>query len=209
MNIAVVAANGKVGQLVVEQAKARGFNVTAIGRGENKTAATTYIQKDLMDLTAEDLAGFDVVVDAFGVWEADKQHLHTDTSQHLANLLSNTPTRLIIVGGAGSLYMDDTHTTRLMDGPDFPAEYFPIAKAMADALDAMRARHDVRWTMISPAADFRADGPALNTYTLAGEVFTLSSAGDSVISYADYATALIDEIEHGNHIQERISVVNT
>jgi putative NADH-flavin reductase len=30
--------------------------------------------------------------------------------------------------------------------------------------------------------------------------------GKSEISYADYAIAMVDEIEHGNHIRERISV---
>ena len=71
----------------------------------------------------------------------------------------------------------------------------------------LRERKDVQWTYISPAADFQAEGERSGKYILAGEEFTLNPAGESVISYADYAIAMVDEIESGKHIQERISVV--
>ena len=65
MKIAVVCANGRVGKLVVKEAIDRGLDVTAIAKGENQTAAKQYICKDLFDLTAADMAAYDVVVDAF------------------------------------------------------------------------------------------------------------------------------------------------
>lgn len=65
----------------------------------------------------------------------------------------------------------------------------------------------VRWTFISPAGDFQADGERTGEYILAGEELTLNSRGESIISYADYAIAMVDEIINGNHIQQRISVV--
>ena len=71
----------------------------------------------------------------------------------------------------------------------------------------MRGVKDVKWTYLSPAADFQADGEKTGKYILAGEDFTLNSQGESVISYADYAIAMVDEIEKGNHIGQRISVV--
>ncbi|MBQ4481965.1 MAG: NAD(P)H-binding protein, partial [Lachnospiraceae bacterium] len=72
MKIAVVAANGRVAQKVVKEAQERGFDVTAYAReDENKSGAATYIKKDILDLTKEDLAGFDAVVDGFGAWEED------------------------------------------------------------------------------------------------------------------------------------------
>ena len=70
-SIAVVAANGKAGKLIVKEAVDRGFDVTAVVRGENKTNAQHAIIKDLFDLTADDLKGFDAVVDAFGAWAPD------------------------------------------------------------------------------------------------------------------------------------------
>lgn len=78
---------------------------------------------------------------------------------------------------------------------------------MGKALEELRLRDDVRWTYISPAGDFQADGEKSGKYILGGEELTLNSKGESIISYADYAAALVDEIENGNHINERISVV--
>ena len=72
MKIAVVCSNGKVGKLVVAEAQAAGLEVTEFARGENKSGAKFFVQKDLFALTKDDLAGFDAVVDAFGAWtEAD------------------------------------------------------------------------------------------------------------------------------------------
>ena len=78
---------------------------------------------------------------------------------------------------------------------------------MAKALGELRKRSDVKWTYLSPAADFQADGPRTGKYILGGEELTLNSKGESVISYADYAIAMIDEAVSGGNIQKRISVV--
>lgn len=206
MKIAVVCANGRVGKLVVEEAVTRGLDVTAIARGANETAATNYLEKDLFDLDDADLAGYDVVVDAFGAWTPETLHLHGASLSHLCDCLSNTQTRLIVVGGAGSLYVGPEHTVQLADTPDFPDAFKPLAKAQGDALAALRSRDDVRWTFVSPAADFQADGPRTGSYVLAGEEFTTDENGASAISYADYAIAMVDEAERGGHVAQRISV---
>ena len=207
MKIAVVCANGKAGQLIVKEAVSRGHQVTAFFRGENKTSAPDAVVKDLFDLTAEDIKGFDVVVDAFGAWTPETIPEIPKAAAHLCDLLSNTETRLLIVGGAGSLYVNPEHTLTVADGPDFPDDFKPLAAAHQSALDALRNRTDVKWTYISPAGDFQADGEKTGKYILAGEDLTLNSKGESIISYADYAIAMADEIEKGNHIQQRISVV--
>ncbi|MFR7736615.1 MAG: NAD(P)H-binding protein [Eggerthella lenta] len=100
MKIAVVAANGKAGRLIVEELVGRGEDVTAITRGENKTDAQNSIQKDIMDLTAADLGGFDAVVDAFGAWTPETLDQHSTTLAHLCDVLSGTDVRLLVVGGA-------------------------------------------------------------------------------------------------------------
>lgn len=208
MKIAVVAANGRVAQKVVKEAQDRGFEVTAFSRDdENKSGAKTYIKKDIMELTKADLAGFDAVVDGFGAWKDEEQPMHIKTSQHLCDLLSGTDTRLLIVGGAGSLYVNPEHTVQVKDGADFPAMFLPLANAQGQELEELRKRNDVKWTFISPAGDFQADGERTGKYILAGEELTLNSRGESIISYADYAIAMVDEIADGDHIKQRISVV--
>lgn len=210
MRIAVVCANGKAGRLIVTEAVDRGVDVTAIVRGANQTVAQKVISKDLFDLTEEDLKGFDVVVDAFGAWAEDKLPLHSTSLKKLCDILSDTDTRLLVVGGAGSLYVNPEHTIQVCDGSDFPKEFLPLAKAQGKALAELRERNDVKWTFISPAGDFQAEGARTGKYILAGEELTLNSKGESVISYADYAIAMVDEALNtdGSHIQQRISVVS-
>lgn len=206
-NIAVVAANGRVANKVITEAVDRGFDVTGFSRGENNTQAQHYVKKDLYDLTADDLKGFDAVVDAFGAWTEDTLPQHSTSLKHLCDILSGTDTRLVIVGGVGSLYVNKEHTAQVQDGADFPDSFKPLAAAMGKALEELRQRKDVKWTYISPAGDFQADGERTGKYILGGEELTLNDRGESIISYADYAIALVDEIEKGDHFQQRISVV--
>ena len=207
MKIAVVCANGKAGKLIVQEAMERGLDVTAVVRGENRTAAKQVIKKDLFDLTADDLKDFDVVIDAFGAWTPETLPQHSTSLKHLCDILSGSSIRLLVVGGAGSLYVDPAHTAQVMDGVDFPDMFKPLATNMGKALDELRARSDVKWTYISPAADFQADGAKTGKYILGGEELTLNGKGESVISYADYAIAMVDEAISGEHIQKRISAV--
>ena len=207
MKIAVICANGKAGKLIVKEAVNRGLDVTAVVRGENATAAQKALKKDLFDLTADDLKGFDAGIDAFGAWTEETLPLHSTSLKHLCDILSGTETRLLIVGGAGSLYVNPEHTVCVADGPDFPDSFKPLASAMAKALSELRERKDVKWTYISPAGDFQAEGERTGKYILGGEELTLNSKGESIISYADYAIAMVDEAVNGNNIQKRISVV--
>lgn len=207
MKIAVICANGKAGKLIVKEAVNRGLDVTAVVRTENQTEAQNVLQKDLFDLTAADLKDFDVVVDAFGAWTEDTLYQHSTSLKHLCDILSGTDIRLLVVGGAGSLYVNPEHTAVVSDGPDFPPQFLPLAKAQGKAFEELRERNDVKWTFISPAGDFRAEGERTGKYILGGEELALNSKGESVISYADYAIAMIDEAVNGNNIQKRISVV--
>lgn len=207
MKIAVLAANGKLGSLIVKEAVERGNDVTAITRDVNKTVAKNFIKRDILDLTENDLKDFDVVITAFGAWTEDTLPLHKTTLEHLTDILANKNTRLLVVGGAGSLYTDESLTTQLFTTPDFPADYYPIASNQAKGLDVLRKRNDVKWTYISPAAEFVYDAERKGEYQLSGEVFTVNAEGKSEISYADYTIAMVDEAEKGNHINQRISVL--
>jgi putative NADH-flavin reductase len=206
--IAVVAANGKAGQLIVEEALNRGFDVTAFGRSDNKTKATQYVKKDVFELTKTDLQGFDAVVDAVGTWTLETLHVVGQAAAYLSELVRGTATRLVVVGGAGSLYVNAEHTSTVELQPFFPDAFKGVSAAHGLALAILRAEQDVKWTYISPAGDFQAEGVRTGKYKLGGEELVLNSKGESVISYADYAIALVDEIEKGNHIAQRISVVS-
>lgn len=150
MKIAVICANGKAGKLIVKEAVDRGLDVTAVVREKNATMAQKVLKKDLFDLTAADMKGFNVVIDAFGAWTEDTLPQHSTSLKHLCDILSGTDTRLLVVGGAGSLYVNPEHTACVADGPDFPDVFKPLAAAMAKALGELRERRDVKWTYIKP-----------------------------------------------------------
>lgn len=129
-------------------------------------------------------------------------------------MLSSTPSvagrprRLLVVGGAGSLFVNPEHTATVDMGPDFPDDWKPLSNAHGKVLAHLRASEGLKWTYVSPAADFQAEGERSGEYVVAGEELTLNSRGESTLSYADYAIALVDEIESGDHIGQRISVVS-
>ncbi len=209
MKITVVCAAGKQGRMLVAEALDRGHKVTAVVRkGDAAPAGAEVIEKDLFDLTSNDLKNSDVVIDAFGAWTEDTLPQHSTSLKHLCDILSGTDIRLLVVGGAGSLYINPEHTACVSDGPDFPDIFKPLAAAMAKALGELRQRKDVKWTYLSPAGDFQAEGVCTGKYILGGEELTLNSKGESIISYADYAIAMIDEAENGKFIQQRFSVVS-
>jgi uncharacterized protein len=200
----VVAANGKAGQKIVTELMARGLDVTVAVRQANKTQASQAIIKDLFDLTAADVSNFDVVIDAFGAWAPEALPQHTSSLEHLAAILAPNA-RLLVVGGAGSLYLDASHTTALKDSDGFSEAFKPLASAMGEGLARLRTL-DVDWTYLSPAADFVADGEKKGHYVIEGEVLTTDDKGVSQLSYADYATAVVDIATSGRYHRERVSV---
>lgn len=206
MKIAVVAANGRVGRAVVIEAYQRKHIVTAFGRGENKTITSRFTDKDLFYITKEDLEGCDAVVDAFGVWIPSLFANYAASANHLCKLLRKTETQLVVVGNAGILYTDETHTEQLMDTPQYPSAFRAIASAAGEALDALRKHDDVLWTYLVPANNFQPDGLRTRKYLFAGEEWTKNEFNQSVISYGDYASALLDIIESGECIHEVVSV---
>lgn len=210
MKIAVIGAAGKAGSLIVKEALARGHKVTAVARDKGKVTATeaAVLEKDLFSLTYEDIKENDVIIDAIGVWKPEALEQHQASLKYLADLLAGKPNRLLVVGGAGSLYIDPGHSARVMDTPGFPDMFKPLADNMAKAFDALRVRTDVKWTYLSPAGNFVADGPRTGRYTPGGEEIMVNSRGESEISYADYAIAMIDEAESGKHVNARFTVVS-
>ena len=206
--VAVVCAAGKEGRLLVDEVLSRGYEVTGFVRSAAQiNPKAKLVVKDLFDLTREDLIGFDVVIDAFGAWAPETLPLHKTSLRHLCDVLSGTNVRLLVVGGAGSLYVNKEHTVQVKDLESFPDIFKPLATNMGEALAELRGRDDVQWTYLSPAGDFCADGARTGKYLLGGEEYFVNAKGESVISYADYAIAMIDEIENANNVQKRFSVV--
>ena len=113
--VAIIGANGKSGSALVAEALRQGYDVTGFARNkEYKNNAIKLVHKDVFELSKTDLAGFDVVISAIAAWTPQTFPLHAKMTQHIAELLSGTQTRLFVIGGAGVLYTDASRKTRLM-----------------------------------------------------------------------------------------------
>ena len=207
MKVAIIGANGKSGSNLVQEALKQGYDVTAIVRNkEYKNGDVKVVYKDVFELSKADLAGFDAVISAFAAWTPETFPLHKKVAKHLAGALSGTKTRLLVIGGAGTLYVDDKQTM-VMDTPDFPHEYMGVARATAESFFELKDRSDVLWTYVSPAGDYDANGARTGKYVLGGDNLILNSKNESYISYADLALAVIDELKNRNFVQKRFTAV--
>lgn len=209
MKIGIIGAAGKAGNLILKEALNRGHDVTAIVRNASKVKENVnIIEKDLFDLTTEDLKPFDVVVNAFAA-PIGQEHLYINATNALIEVLKYAPnTRLIVIGGAGSLYVDEEKTTPLYKTPDFPDFIYPTAENAAKSLEILQQTDSIKWTFISPAAEFDYEGKRTGSYQKGKDHLIFNSKGKSYVSYADFAIALVDEIENPQHINERFTVVS-
>ncbi|MFC5403362.1 NAD(P)-dependent oxidoreductase [Cohnella soli] len=210
MKIGIIGASGKAGSVIAKEAASRGHEVTAIVRSAAKVADNGYsvVEKEVFDLTAQDLGALDVVVNAFGALPG-QEHQHVEAGRSLIAALKGAPnTRLIVVGGAGSLYVDEGKTLRVVDTPEFPELYKATALNQAANLEDLKASAGIQWTFVSPSAFFNPAGKRTGAYRTGEDHLLVNAKGDSYVSYADYAIAIVDEIESPRHVNARFTVVS-
>lgn len=207
MKIGVIAASGKAGKIIVEEALNRKHEVVAIVRNaSNIDKDIRIIEKDIFQITRDDVCELDVVINAFGS-KGNDPILYQTTTSHLINVFTDSSTRLIVVGGAGSLFTDETLTTQVYQTPDFPAVVYPTSSNMAMSL-ALLKESSINWTFFTPAINFDYKGVKTGKYQIGFESVILNSKGNSYISYQDYAIALLDEVENPKFIKKRFTAVS-
>ena len=207
MNILVIGANGKAGHRIVEKALKAGHQVTGVVRREGAIEGIPTIVKDALQLTKQELTQFDVVINATSAFTPDTYHLPADLTLLLVKALANTNTRLIAIGGAGSLYVDEDHTVQLNDTPEFPPEFLVRSKTHGKSDGILRKFSNVDWTMFTPPPILDAEGPESNDYVLGNENVILNKEGKPYISYATFAQILVDEINNHKFGRQRFTAV--
>ncbi|MEG1503702.1 MAG: NAD(P)H-binding protein [Enterococcus sp.] len=204
MKIGIIGATGNAGSLILKEALARDLSVTAIVRHPEKLQVKVPILvKDLFELTPKDVAFFDVIVDAFRP-PIGQEEMHQTSLKHLADILRNSTTRLIVVGGTSSLFINDNE--RMIDVSDPKADYYPTAYNMYQAFLNLKIEEQVNWTYLSPAANFIPAGERTGHYFTSDDHLKKNEAGKSEISMADYAIAVIDEAIEPRHLKQQFSV---
>ncbi|UPT54128.1 NAD(P)-dependent oxidoreductase [Dickeya zeae] len=199
-HIALIGASGNAGSQILNELSERGHQVTAIARHPENIAAlpgVTAKKGDVFDvagLTAL-LAGHDAVISSVHFTSSDPQIL-------IDAVRAAGVKRYLVVGGAGSLLVAPGQ--RLVDQPDFPEAYKAEATKGADFLDLLKTVTDLDWTFLSPSMMF-VHGERTGTFRLGKDDLLTNEQGSS-ISFADYAIALVDEVEKPQHIRQRFTV---
>lgn len=199
MKVAVLGASGRAGSEITKELAARGHAVVAIARKPEAiptAPGVTAVAGDAADPTALAplIKGSDAVISAL--------HFDIPAEALLKAVKDAGVPRLLITGGAASLEV--APGVLLFDTPEFPDEWKPFATGGLTFLDVLRQEKDVDWTFFSPAALIE-EGPRLGRYRLGGDQLLVDDKGDSRISFADYAIAMVDELEQHRHSRARFT----
>lgn len=199
--IAIIGATGRAGSQLLEEALRRGHSVTAIARNPAKLQGregVTSVALDVSDAAALEhaLKGHDVVLSA--------AHFSSIKPQAIIEPVKKAGVkRLLVVGGAGSLLLPSGH--KVIDSPDFPEAYKAEATAGGHYLDTLRQEKELDWTFLSPSAEF-VEGVRSGSYKTGKDHLLIGADGKSWISFADYAIAMLDEVEKPGHSRQRFTV---
>ena len=196
MKVALIGASGKVGRRLVAELQGRGHEVTGISRN----AADTGVPMIVAD--ANDSAALADAIRGHDALFVAATFRSTDPAAILRAMKEAGVRRLLVVGGAGSLYVSPG--VQFIDTPGFPEMFRPEVAAGRSFLEALRAS-DVDWTFLSPALSF-VPGERTGKYRLGGDDLMRDESGGSTISYEDFAKALVDELEAPQHSRARFSI---
>lgn len=201
MKIVILGASGQVGSHLVIEALSRGHTITGIARTTDALPKHPALLPQKADIThyaqlSPLLAQHDAVISAIPFRSFDGTAL-------LTAVKSAKVPRFLVVGGAGSLEVAPGKS--LVDTPDFPAEYKTEALSGRDFLNILRGETALDWTFLSPSAFLHA-GARTGKFRLNKDKLLVAADGQSHISIADYAVALIDELENPRHSRQRFTV---
>ena len=210
MKVAIIGATGFVGSALLKEAVARGHAVTALVSNPGKVpdlGPVAAVQADVLaqDELASKLKGQDAVISAFS------GHAQTDVLGYylkgiasiIAAVKQSGGARLLLVGGAGGLEV--APGVQLIDTPQFPAQWKATAEGARQALALLRREPDLDWTVLAPSAHLEP-GERTGRFRLGKDALLSDAAGHSHISLADYAAAMIDELEQPAHSRTRFTV---
>ena len=211
MKLALIGASGFVGAAVLQEALDRGHQVTGIVRDLAKLPqhpALSAVAGDAYsaDALAAQLRGHDAVIHAFnpGWGTADIRERFIQGSQAIIAASKQAGVqRLLVVGGAGSLYV--APGLQLIDTPDFPAEYKEGAEGARQTLNLLQTETSLDWSFISPPALLQP-GARSGQFRLGGDQLLMNGDVPADISVADLAAAILDELERPQHLRQRFTV---
>jgi putative NADH-flavin reductase len=205
MNVVLYGASGMIGSRILQELVSRGHKVTAVVRNPDKvvTPGVKALKGDITDpaSVAATAQGAEAAISAFAPPHTQVETLLPATRSLLAGLAMAGVTRLIMVGGAGSLEV--APGVQLVDTLDFPEAWKGIATAHRDVLPILKEA-SLDWSYQSPAA-LIAPGERTGKFRVGGKQLLTDANGESRISAEDFAVALVDELESPKHLRKQFT----
>lgn len=214
--VILIGASGFVGNAILNELLERGHQVTAIVRHPQKITAESP-QLDVVGMDVEDTTrltetckGHDAVISAYNPGWSNPD-MYEDTLRVYPEILNAVKAsgvkRLLIVGGAGSLFVKPG--LRLMDTGTLPEAWLPGVKSLAKFyIETLANEKYIDWVFFSPAANLGNLKPGARTgqFRLGKDDLIVNEKGESFISVEDYAMGMVDELEQENHHRERFTI---
>jgi putative NADH-flavin reductase len=211
MRVAIIGASGNIGSFIRDEALARGHEVTAIVRHPEKITVRNprlrVVKADVLkDKVDELMKGHDAVISAYSPGRGSPD-IYNEQIKGAEAIISGVKKsgirRLLVVGGAGSLEI--APGVQLVDTVDFPEHFKGGALATRETLYMLKKEKELEWTFLSPPSTI-APGERIGRYRVGKDQLLKDKDGESKISTQDYAVAMLDELEHPQHIRERFTV---
>lgn len=214
MKIAIIGATGFVGAPILKEAVSRGHQVLALTRNREKITPSASLAVREVDITdsealAQAVAGYDAVIHAFAAPRSDSVEeriaRQTEGTKSIIRAVKQAGIpRLVAVGGAGTAEV--APGVPLMNSYFFPPEYEGGARSTAVIKDLLQTEDAFDWVFISPP-NFLEEGPRTGKYRIGADNLVIElSTGRSYMSVADYAVAMLDELETPKHHRRRFTV---
>jgi putative NADH-flavin reductase len=207
--IVVIGGTGYTGGNIVAEAASRGHEVVSVSRSAPQEAVpgVRYQLGEVGEVASRAITGADVVVAALSPRGSMAGRL-VDVYSELARLSATSGARYLQVGGFSSL-RPAPGAPRFVEG-DVPEEFREEARE-GEATRVMlvdTAPENLDWLFISPAGAYGSFAPGQRTgeYRVGDEVALFDGQGASAVSGADFATAVVDEIEKPTHHRAHIGI---
>jgi len=204
VSVVLYGASGNAGSRILSELTSRGHQVKAVVRNPEKVKSIQAVRDDLSsaDRIAEIIRGADAVVSAYAPPANETEQIIGVTERQIEAVRKAGVSRLIVVGGAGSLEVAPGVT--LLASGHLPEAWVSIAASHARALEVLR-KSDINWTYFSPAAFFEP-GARTGKFRIGTKTLIADDKGESRISFEDYAVALVDELERPSHERAQFTI---
>ena len=210
MKYAIIGASGHLGSALTKEALDRGHAVTAlIHNTPCQDPRAQELKRDLFELTRADIAGYDVLLSAYGSGFEGNPTVNQRVILHLADITAATNVHLILIGGAGCLYADETETSLVYQQPTHPPFLRGISQSISEGFRQLSQRTDCNWTFVCPSIMLDFDGPKTSSYLTGTDRHpVLNDDGSSYVTCGDLAAAMVDFGEQNAFVHQLVTVAS-